>query len=155
MSSYKGADWWRSTTDTNAWEDVGKRGRGIVCSRLVGLQTGSRPLEFSLENPQKPKNKSSIWLSCPALSFHSRCPKNSSFCPTYICSASFTVPQLTQARKRKQLNVLKLMNGFEIVALIHSEILFKCKEKWNHEFWRQMDRTGKNYIEWGNPDLER
>lgn len=34
---------------------------------------------------------------------------------------------------------------------IQNEILFICKEKWNHEICRQTDRKRKYHMEWSNP----
>ena len=43
----------------------------------------------------------------------------------------------------------------ENVIHMHYGILFSCKEKWNQELSRKMDRTRKDYIKLDNPSTER
>lgn len=111
-------------------------------------------MEISVDFLKKTENRATrtlrsilllvVYLKQPKLKYHGNT------CTSMFTDTWFIVVKI-QTQCYGSINRLK---NKENKAHIYDGILISQKEKWNHDMWRNMDKTGKYYVRL-KPDWER
>lgn len=125
-------------------------GKGNPYPLFMGVQTGTATLEISLDFSQKSRNRTAIRLSCTPPGHTTN--RLSILLQRHLCIHVHCCHN-SQEMKPTQMPISWWADD-ENVIHINNGILFRCKENYNYEVFRKMNRTGNYYSEWNNSDLE-
>ena len=131
--------------------------KGNSPTLLMGIWIGIATMENSMEVPQKPKSRTTIWPRSSTPPQKSLIQKDT--CTPKFIAALFTTAKIWKQSKCPSINEWIKKNGMCVCVYIHTHayhgLLLSHRKVWNFAFCTNMGGLGGYCTKWNKSDRER